>query len=50
MLFARDSRVVLVSAPVEGFLGVLARELLGRTVHEVFDRNSLSGSASLGRF
>jgi signal transduction histidine kinase len=50
MLFARDSRVVLVSAPVEGFLGRPRAELLGRTVHEVFDRNSLLGSALLEAF
>ena len=48
MLFARDSRVVLVSAPVEAFLGRPRSELLGRTVHEVFDRNSLLGTALLG--
>ncbi|HEX4786528.1 MAG TPA: ATP-binding protein [Candidatus Sulfotelmatobacter sp.] len=50
MLFARDSRVVLVSAPVEAFLGRPRTELLGRTVHEVFDRNSLLGSALLEAF
>jgi len=37
MLFARDSRVVLVSAPVESFLGRPRAELLGHTVHEVFE-------------
>ena len=36
MLFARDSRVVLVSAPVERFLGRPRGELLGGTVKEVF--------------
>ncbi len=50
MLFARDSRVVLVSAPVEGFLGRPRSELLGRTVQEVFDRNSLLGTALLDAF
>jgi signal transduction histidine kinase len=50
MLFARDSRVVLVSAPVESFLGRPRGELLGRTVQEVFDRNSLLGSALLEAF
>jgi len=50
MLFARDSRVVLVSAPVEAFLGRPRGELLGRTVQEVFDRNSLLGSALLEAF
>jgi signal transduction histidine kinase len=50
MLFARDSRVVLVSAPVEGFLGRPRGELLGRTVQEVFDRNTLMGTALLDAF
>src|SRR5579871_866633 len=50
MLFARDSRVVLVSAPVEAFLGRPRSELLGRTVQEVFDRNSLLGTALLDAF
>lgn len=50
MLFARDSRVVLVSAPVEAFLGRSRGELLGRTVQEVFDRNSLLGTALLDAF
>jgi signal transduction histidine kinase len=50
MLFARDSRVVLVSAPVEGFLGRPRAELLGHTVQEVFDRNSLLGRALLEAF
>jgi signal transduction histidine kinase len=50
MLFARDSRVVLVSAPVEAFLGRPRGELLGRTVQEVFDRQSLLGAALLDAF
>jgi len=50
MLFARDSRVVLVSAPVESFLGRPRGELLGRTVQEVFDRQSLLGFALLEAF
>jgi signal transduction histidine kinase len=50
MLFARDSRVVLVSAPVEGFLGRPRAELLGHTIHEVFDRDSLLGAALLDAF
>jgi signal transduction histidine kinase len=50
MLFARDSRVVLVSAPVEGFLGRPRAELLGHTVHEVFDQQSLLGAALLEAF
>ena len=50
MLFARDSRIVLVSAPVEAFLGRPRGELLGKSVQEVFDRNSLLGSALLDAF
>jgi signal transduction histidine kinase len=50
MLFARDSRVVLVSAPVEGFLGRPRAELLGHTVHEIFDRDSPLGAALLEAF
>jgi signal transduction histidine kinase len=50
MLFARDSRVVLVSAPVEAFLGRPRAQLLGHTVHEVFDRHSLLGVALLEAF
>ena len=50
MLFARDSRVVLVSAPVEAFLGRPRGELLGRTVQDVFDRQSLLGAALLDAF
>jgi signal transduction histidine kinase len=50
MLFSRDSRVVLVSAPVEGFLGRPRGVLLGRTVQEVFDRNSRLGGALLDSF
>lgn len=50
MLFARDSRVVLVSAPVEGFLGRPRADLLGHTVQEVFDRHSYLGTALLDAF
>ncbi len=50
MLFARDSRVVLVSAPVEGFLGRPRAELLGHTVQQVFDRHSKLGAALLDAF
>ena len=50
MLFARDSRVVLVSAPVEAFLGRPRGELLGRTVQEVFARDTLLGTALLDSF
>jgi signal transduction histidine kinase len=50
MLFARDSRVVLVSAPVEGFIGRPRAELLGHTVHEIFDQDSPLGAALLEAF
>jgi signal transduction histidine kinase len=50
MLFARDSRVVLVSAPVESFLGRPRAELLGHTVEEIFDRSSRMGGALLDSF
>jgi PAS domain S-box-containing protein len=40
MLFTRDSRVVLVSAPVERFLGRPRSELLGKTAREIFTRDS----------
>jgi signal transduction histidine kinase len=50
MLFSRDSRVVLVSAPVENFLGRPRSELLGHTVQEIFDRHSLLGTALLDAF
>jgi len=50
MLFTRDSRVVLVSAPVETFLGRPRGELLGHTVQEIFDRYSRLGAALLDAF
>lgn len=50
MLFTRDTRVVLVSAPVETFLGRPRTELLGRTADQIFDRNSLLGAAVLDAF
>ena len=50
MLFSRDSRVVLVSAPVESFLGRPRGELLGRSVQEVFARDSIFGAALLDAF
>jgi signal transduction histidine kinase len=50
MLFSRDSQVVLVSAPVEGFLGRPRGELLGHTVDQVFDRNSRLGATLLDAF
>ncbi len=50
MLFARDSKVVLVSAPVEAFLGRARGELLGRPVQELFARDTLLGAALLDAF
>ena len=50
MLFSRDSRVVLTSAPVEAFLGKPRSELLGHSVEEIFDRHSYLGAALLGSF
>ena len=50
MLFARDSRVVLVSAPVEAFLGRPRADLLGRTVQELFDRHTHLGTGLLDAF
>jgi signal transduction histidine kinase len=50
MLFTRDSRVVLVSASVERFLGRPRGELLGRTVKEIFNRDSSLGALVLDGF
>jgi len=50
MLFTRDSRVVLVSAPVERFLGKPRGELLGRTAREIFSVDSALGAAVLDAF
>src|SRR5438270_1729846 len=50
MLFTRDSRVVLVSAAIETFLGRSRRELLGRTASEIFSRESALGAAMLDAF
>jgi PAS domain S-box-containing protein len=50
MLFTRDSRVVLVSAAIEGFLGRSRRELLGRTANEIFSSESSLGSLMLDAF
>src|ERR1700691_2640506 len=44
VLFTRDSRVVLVSAPVERFLGLPRGQLLGRTAREVFANVSPLGT------
>ena len=50
MLFTRDSRVVLVSAPVERFLGRPRGELLGRTANEIFSADSYLGPMVLDAF
>jgi PAS domain S-box-containing protein len=50
MLFTRDSRVVLVSASVERFLGRPRNELLGRTVKEIFSSDSGLGLLMLDAF
>lgn len=50
MLFTRDSRVVLVSAPVERFLGRPRGELLGKTAREIFSRESPLGTLVLDAF
>jgi PAS domain S-box-containing protein len=47
MLFTQGSRVVLVSAAIEGFLGRSRGELLGRTVKEIFSPESAFGSLML---
>src|ERR1017187_5164133 len=44
MLFTRDSRVVLVSASVERFLGRPRYELLGRGVKEIFSTSTPLGA------
>src|SRR5579872_3251666 len=50
MLFTRDSRVVLVSASVERFLGRPRRELLGRSVQEIFSAQTALGAFVLDGF
>jgi len=50
MLFTRDSRVVLVSASVERFLGRPRQELLGRAARDIFSPHSALGSVVLGGF
>jgi PAS domain S-box-containing protein len=50
MLFTGDSHVVLVSASVERFLGRPRRELLGRTVREIFSSDSVFGALVLDAF
>jgi PAS domain S-box-containing protein len=50
MLFSRDHRVVLVSAPVERFLGLPRSELLGRSVKDIFSRSTDLGALVLDAF
>ncbi len=50
MLFTRDSRVVLVSASVEKFLGRPRRELLGHAAREIFSSESEFGALMLQAF
>ncbi len=50
MLFTRDSRVVLVSASVERFLGRPRYELLGRGVKEIFSASTPVGKMVLEAF
>ena len=50
MLFTRDLRVVLVSASVERFLGRPRRDLLGRTVNEIFSSNTPIGALVIESF
>ena len=50
MLFTHDSRVVLVSAAIEGFVGRSRGKLLGRTVKEIFSAESPFGSVMLDAF
>jgi len=50
MLFTRDSRVVLVSASAEKFLGRPRREILGHTAQEIFSDGSVMGAVVLPAF
>jgi PAS domain S-box-containing protein len=50
MLFTRDTRVVLVSASAEKFLGRPRREILGRTAAEIFFDGSVLGAVVLPAF
>ncbi len=50
MLFTRDSRVVLVCASAEKFLGRPRREILGHTVEEIFSDGSVLGAVVLPAF
>jgi signal transduction histidine kinase len=50
MLFTRDTRVVLVSASVERFLGRPRRELLGHKAKEIFSPSASFGALMLDAF
>jgi PAS domain S-box-containing protein len=50
MLFTRDTRVVLVSASAEKFLGRPRREILGRTAEDIFSDGSALGAVVLPAF
>ena len=50
MLFTPDSRVVLVSASAEKFLGRPRHEILGRTAEEIFSDGSPLGAVVLPAF
>jgi signal transduction histidine kinase len=50
MLFTRDTRVVLVSASAEKFLGRPRREILGSTAQEIFSDGSPLGAVVLPAF
>jgi len=50
MLFTRDTRVVLVSASAEKFLGRRRREILGHTAEEIFSDGSVLGAVVLPAF
>jgi PAS domain S-box-containing protein len=50
MLFTRDTRVVLVSASAEKFLGRPRREILGRTAAEIFSDGTVLGAVVLPAF
>ena len=50
MLFTRDSRVVLVSASAEKFLGRPRCDILGHTAKEIFSDGSVLGAVMLPAF
>jgi PAS domain S-box-containing protein len=50
MLFTRDTRVVLVSASAEKFLGRPRHEILGRSAEEIFSDGSVLGAVVLPAF